>query len=92
MLPTRSCTSTLDSADDAVRQFFNRGVAGTAVLTTGCGDAFVAAMWPPTALVVVGGGQLADALVTAAGVLGWTGIVVDSARGRGRALRCGVRQ
>ena len=71
---------TLDSADDAVRQFFKRGVAGTAVLITGSGEAFVAAMWPPTALVVVGGGQLSDALVTAAGVLGWTGIVVDSVR------------
>ena len=82
-------TSTLDSAEDAVRQFFRRGVAGTAVLTTGSGEAFVAAMWPPTALVLVGGGQLSDALVTAAGVLGWTGIVVDSVQGateRCRAL------
>jgi xanthine dehydrogenase accessory factor len=80
--------STLDKADDAVRQFFNRGEAGTAVLTTGSGDAFVAAMWPPTALVVVGRGQLAEALVTAARVLGWTGIVVDSAQDA--AERCGV--
>ena len=80
--------STLDSADDAVRQFFKRGVAGTAVLTTGPGEAFVAAMWPPTALVVVGGGQLSDALVTAARVLGWTGIVVDSVREA--TERCGA--
>ena len=81
-------TSTVATADDAVRQFFNRGVAGTAVLTTGSGEAFVAAMWPPTAVVVVGGGQLADALITAASVLGWTGIVVDSAREA--AERCGA--
>jgi xanthine dehydrogenase accessory factor len=81
-------TSTLDSADDGVRQFFRRGVAETAVLTTGSGEAFVAAMWPPTALVLVGGGQLSDALVTAAGVLGWTGIVVDSVQGA--TERCGA--
>jgi xanthine dehydrogenase accessory factor len=82
-------TSTLDSTDDAVRQFFRRGVAGTAVLTTGSGrEAFVAAMWPPTALVLVGGGQLSDALVTAAGVLGWTGIIVDSVQGA--TERCGA--
>lgn len=82
-------TSTLNGADDAVRQFFRRGVAETAVLTTGSGEAFVAAMWPPTVLVLVGGGQLSDALVTAAGgVLGWTGIVVDSVQGA--TERCGA--
>jgi xanthine dehydrogenase accessory factor len=80
--------STVDAADEAVRRFFNRGVAGTAMLATGAGDAFVASMWPPTTIVVIGAGQLADALVDAASVLGWTSVVVDSAKEA--AEQCGA--
>jgi xanthine dehydrogenase accessory factor len=80
--------STLASAADAVRTFFNRGVSGTTLLATGAGELILAALWPPTALVVVGSGQLADALVDTAAVLGWTGVVVNSAEDAAR--RCGA--
>jgi xanthine dehydrogenase accessory factor len=71
--------ATLSQADDAVRRFFSRGVTATTVLPSATGEVLVAALWPTTTLVVVGTGRLADALVETAAVLGWTGVVVDTA-------------
>lgn len=54
---------------DQVPRLFGRGISTTAVLDDG---AAVVALWPVPALVVVGDGLIADALVAAGDLLGWT--------------------
>jgi xanthine dehydrogenase accessory factor len=70
--------STIDEAEarfgPGVRRLFHRGVDQTVVLER----AVVTSLWPVPVLVVVGGGQIAAALVAAAGLLEWTARVVDT--------------
>lgn len=53
-----------------VPRLFARGVSSTHLLPTEGGALAVVALWPPTALVVVGDGSIATALADAAGLLG----------------------
>ena len=63
---------------DQVPRLFGRGVSTTALLDDG--DAVVS-LWPVPTLVVVGDGLIADALVAAGDLLGWTSLVTADAEG-----------
>lgn len=67
-----------DRAHPGVARLFGKGTSEGAVVDEG--RAAVTALWPRPELVVVGSGAIADALAAAAGLLGWTDTIVDSAR------------
>jgi xanthine dehydrogenase accessory factor len=70
----------VDDAGEDAASLFGRGVAETVVSD----DRIVTVLWPVPNLVIVGAGAVADALVDAAGLLGWqTQIInnVDTATG-----------
>jgi xanthine dehydrogenase accessory factor len=67
-----------DQAHPGVARLFGKGTSEGAVVDEG--RAAVTALWPRPELVVVGSGAIADALKAAAGLLGWTTTIVDSAR------------
>jgi xanthine dehydrogenase accessory factor len=55
-----------------VPRLFGRGVTGTQVVPVeGGGALVVVALWPPTNLVVVGDGSIAEALRASGALLGW---------------------
>jgi xanthine dehydrogenase accessory factor len=66
-----------DQAHPGVARLFGKGISEGAVVDEG--RAAVTALWPRPELVVVGSGAIADALKAAAGLLGWTITIVDSA-------------
>lgn len=55
-----------DAGEDAAR-LFGRGTSGSAVV----GDTVTTVLWPIPKLVIIGAGAIAEALVAAAGLLGW---------------------
>ncbi len=57
-------------AHDAPR-LFARGTPATALVREGEAGAAVIALWPPTAMLVVGDGNIATALADLGGLLGW---------------------
>jgi xanthine dehydrogenase accessory factor len=65
-----------DAGDDAAG-LFRRGVSDTIVTA----DTVTTVLWPVPKLVVIGGGAVADALVRAAGLLGWHVQVTTDVRG-----------
>ena len=67
-----------DQAHPGVARVFGKGTSEGAIVDEG--RAAVTAVWPRPELVVVGSGAIADALAAAAGLLGWTATIVDSAR------------
>jgi xanthine dehydrogenase accessory factor len=69
-----------------VRRLFNRGSTQTALVPAGTSASVVTAIWPVPKLVVVGGGLIASALLAAAGLLGWTAVVVETLDDTTRAL------
>jgi xanthine dehydrogenase accessory factor len=58
---------TVAQAGDDVAQLFSRGVSDTSVSP----DTVVTVLWPVPKLVIVGAGAIADALQSAAALLGW---------------------
>lgn len=64
-----------------VARLFARGTSACAVYTEGGATRAVVALWPPTTLLVVGDGKIADALAAAAHLLDWTAEVTDDAAG-----------
>jgi xanthine dehydrogenase accessory factor len=71
-LLTRSSAA---GAGPQVAQLFGAGVSQTAILD----DLVVTALWPVPRLLIVGAGQVADALVSIAVLLGWAATVVNDA-------------
>ena len=69
--------SAADQAHPGVARLFGKGTSEGAVVDEG--RAAVTTLWPRPELVVVGSGAIADALAAAAGLLGWTATIVDSA-------------
>lgn len=67
-----------EQAHPGVARLFGKGISEGAVVDKG--RAAVTALWPRPELVVVGSGAIADALQAAAGLLGWTITILDSAR------------
>jgi xanthine dehydrogenase accessory factor len=67
--------ATIDEAGDDVAQLFRRGVSDTTITD----ETVVTVLWPVPKLVIIGGGGIGDALVSAAGLLGWqTQMVADA--------------
>jgi xanthine dehydrogenase accessory factor len=62
-----------------IPRLFARGVSATALLTEDDRSLAVTTLWPPTTLVVVGNGQIAEALAAAATLLGWAPLVTNDA-------------
>jgi xanthine dehydrogenase accessory factor len=62
-----------------VPRLFARGASATALVTDGDTSLAVVTLWPPTTLLVVGNGTIADALADAATLLGWTATVTNEA-------------
>jgi xanthine dehydrogenase accessory factor len=62
-----------------IPRLFARGASATALLTEGEATVAVVALWPPTTLVVVGDGKIADALAAVGVVLGWDVTVTNEA-------------
>ncbi|HEY2273455.1 MAG TPA: XdhC family protein [Jatrophihabitantaceae bacterium] len=62
-----------------IPRLFARGVSATALVTESGRSLAVTTLWPPTSLVVVGNGQIADALADAASLLGWASTVTNDA-------------
>lgn len=69
--------SAADQTHPGVARLFGKGSSEGAVVDEG--RAAVTTLWPQPELVVVGSGAIADALQAAAGLLGWTATIVDSA-------------
>jgi xanthine dehydrogenase accessory factor len=80
---TPATIAAADQAHPGVARLFGKGTREGAVVDEG--RAAVTALWPRPELVVVGSGAIADALKAAAGLLGWTTTIVDSAREAGAA-------
>ncbi len=79
-LDPRSGDGDLSRHSPDVVQLLRRGTASSSEVVLVDGRrVLVDALWPTPHVVVVGGGQLADALVAVAGLLGWTSSVVDGA-------------
>jgi xanthine dehydrogenase accessory factor len=62
-----------------IPRLFARGVSATALVNEADSSLAVTTLWPPTTLVVVGDGQIADALADAAALLGWASTVTNDA-------------
>jgi xanthine dehydrogenase accessory factor len=75
--------ATLASAQDrygpGIRRMFVRGATQTTVLNEAGSRQVVTALWPVPALVIIGGGQIADALAAVAHLLGWIPQIVEDA-------------
>jgi len=73
--------ATIDSAEDrfgpGVRRLFNRGATQTTILNEPGRRRAVTSLWPVPRLVIVGDGQIAEALSAAAKLLGWTAQIVE---------------
>ena len=72
--------ATIDDADEHVVERFRSGAASVSV----DGDTLTTVLAPTTKLVLVGGGPMVDALVAAAGLLGWqTAVAADASTATG---------
>jgi xanthine dehydrogenase accessory factor len=67
-------------AGGEIPRLFARGTSASAVFAD---ELAVVTLWPPTALLVVGDGNIADALAAAAGLLEWTAEVTNDAQTAG---------
>lgn len=81
--PAHTEVYTRSDVRDAVRlpggagvpRLFARGAPAAAVVAEGATHLVAVALWPPTTLLVVGDGTIADALADMAAVLGWTAVL-----------------
>jgi xanthine dehydrogenase accessory factor len=62
-----------------VPRLFARGTSLSALVTEGDTSLAVVTLWPPTTLLVVGNGTIADALADIATLLGWSATVTNEA-------------
>jgi xanthine dehydrogenase accessory factor len=74
---TAAAVAAAEQAHPGLARLFGRADSQGAVLDDG--RTGVTVVWPVPALVVVGSGAIADALGAAAGLLGWTSTIVDTA-------------
>lgn len=66
------------AAEDVAR-LFARGTSAATLTTEGDTSLAVVTLWPPTRLLVVGNGTIADALADVGALLGWTATVTNEA-------------
>jgi xanthine dehydrogenase accessory factor len=83
--PVRTEVFTRRTVRDAVQipgasgapRLFARGTSGTALCREGDSTVVIRTLWPTTTLVVVGDGNIADALAGQADLLGWTSLITN---------------
>lgn len=81
---TRSSISDAEREHPSVARLFARGATVSALLEDA--QTAVTAIWPVTALVVVGDGLIAEALAANAELLGWRTVIVNEAGAAAEAI------
>jgi xanthine dehydrogenase accessory factor len=69
-------SDTISGAADSARLMFGNGASKTEIID----DTVVTALWPTSTLVIVGDGEIADALQRLATLLGWQSVTAGNAR------------